>query len=277
MLTTTNAGAILTPAQVDELLVKPVLANSVAMNVAKVIRTSESSLRLPVLNADASAAWTPEGTEIAVSDADITEIDVTFSALKGLSVVSNELVADSNPEASGIVGASLARDIAKKLDAAFFGTTVNNGPAGIGSVSGAQAVATGTAFANLDPFHEAIAKAEEVGASVRAFVTSPAVALSLAKLKTGTGSNTHLLGPDPTSPTNRTLAGVPLYVSQFVEANTVWAVPAERTVIGLRQDVSVETDRSAFFSSDRTAIRAVLRAGFGFPHAEAIIKITVTP
>lgn len=108
-------------------------------------------------------------------------------------------------------------------------------------------------------------------------MTSPAVALSLAKLKTGSGSNAHLLGQDPTSPTKRTIAGVPLYVSQYVEDGVVWGIPSERTVIGLRQDVSVATDSSAYFSSDRTAIRAVLRAGFAFPHSEAVVKVTVEP
>lgn len=275
MLNTTNAGAILTPAQVEDLLIKPVLANSVAMNVARVIRTAASSVRIPILTGDASAAWVPEGSEIPISDSNFDEAVVRFDALKGLSIVSNELVADSSPEASAIVGESLARDIANKLDSAFFGATVANGPSGIGSVSGAQAVDAGTAVTNLDPFHEAISKAEEVGASVGAFVTSPAMALTLAKLKTGAGSNSHLLGQDPTSPTKRTIAGIPLYVSQYVEASAVWGIPEDRVIVGLRKDVSVETDRSALFTSDRTAIRAVLRAGFAFPHAESVTKIVV--
>lgn len=277
MLTTSNSGAILSPEQVTELLLKPVEAASVAMNVAQVIKTSASSLRIPILTSDAAASWTVEGTEIEIDEADLAELEIRFAALKGLTVVSNELVADSNPAAAGIVGQSLARDIAKKLDAAFFGATVANGPDGIGAVSGVQAVDVGGAIVNLDPFHEAIAKAEEVGASTGAFVTSPAVALSLAKLKTGSGSNAHLLGQDPTSPTKRTIAGVPLYVSQYVEDGVVWGIPSERTVIGLRQDVSVATDSSAYFSSDRTAIRAVLRAGFAFPHSEAVVKVTVEP
>lgn len=276
MLNTNNAGAILTPAQVEDLLVKPVLTESVATQVARVVRTGASSIRLPVVNADPSAAWTAEGAEIAISDPMIAEIDIRFAKLAGLTVVSNELVADSSPEASQLVGEALARDIARKLDASFFGTTVAHGPDGIGSLSGVQTVDAGSEWSNLDAFHEALSRVETVGASVGAFVTTPGVALELAKIKTGSGSNSHLLGQDPTSPTKRAIAGVPLFVTPAVEDGLVWAVPLARTVIGLRQDVSVETDRSAFFSSDRTAVRGILRAGFGFPHPEAVVKIETT-
>jgi HK97 family phage major capsid protein len=276
-MSTSNAAAILTPAQVDSLLVQPVLAQSVAAQVAKVVPVSGSSLRLPIVAADPTAAWTAEGAEIAVSDQDLDELTVTFKKLGGLTVVSNELIADSSPEASQLVGEGLARDIARKIDAAFFGSTTTNGPSGLGSVSGVQAVDAGAAFANLDAFHEAISLAETVGATVSAFVTSPAVALALAKIKTGTGSNAPLLGSDPTAPTKRTIAGVPLMVSSAVAAGTVWAIPFQRTVLGMRKDVEVTTDTSAFFTSDRTAVRAILRAGFGMPHPAAIVKVATTP
>lgn len=140
-----------------------------------------------------------------------------------------------------------------------------------------QSVDAGDTWTNLDAFHEAISKAETVGATVSAFVTTPAVALALAKIKTGTGSNAPLLGQDPTSPTKRTIAGVPLFVSPAVAADTVWSLPLQRTVLGLRKDVEVVTDTSAFFTSDRTAVRAVMRAGIGFPHAAAIVKVATTP
>ncbi|MBX9147975.1 phage major capsid protein [Rhodococcus qingshengii] len=240
--------------------------------VAKVISTSASSLRIPVVSRDPQASWTAEGAEIALSDQAIEEVSVNFRALKGLTVLSNELLADSSPEAAALVGDGLARDIANKLDSTFFGTRVAHGPDGLGSLSGIQSVDAGV-VANLDPFHEAISLAETVGAQTGAFVTSPAVALALAKIKVGAGSNTPLLGQDPTAPTRRTIAGISLLVSAAVEADTVWAIPAARAIVGMRQDVQVVSDKSAFFSSDRTAIRAVLRAGFAFPHVEAIVKV----
>ena len=48
------------------------------------------------------------------------------------------------------------------------------------------------------------------GAQTTAFVTSPAVALLLATIKQATGSNQPVLGLDATSPTSRSVLGVPL-------------------------------------------------------------------
>ena len=46
--------------------------------------------------------------------------------------------------------------------------------------------------------------------------------------------------------------------------------------IVLRQDAQVESDRCVLFTSDRVAVRAILRAGFGFPNQAPIVKIATT-
>ncbi len=128
---------------------------------------------------------------------------------------------------------------------------------------------------NLDFAAQAMSKIEQAGASCTAFVTSPATALALATIKTGTGFKAPLLGPDATSATSRSLLGVPLFVSRFVAADTVWALDGSRTWIVVREDATVETDKSVFFTSDRVAVRAVCRVGFAFPHPASICKITL--
>lgn len=65
-------------------------------------------------------------------------------------------------------------------------------------------------------------------------------------MKVATGWTTPLPGADPTAPTSRTIAGVPLYVSRFVAANTLWAVDGSRVWVVLREDATVESDRSVF-------------------------------
>src|SRR3954468_6880718 len=121
-LTTGTAGPLLTPEQVEDLLVLPVLAASVALNplVSTVVRLTGSTYRIPKVTADPSAAWVAEGAEIPVSDLTTNELVVTPSKVAGLSVITSELAEDSSPEASTEVGAGLARDIARKVDAAFF-------------------------------------------------------------------------------------------------------------------------------------------------------------
>lgn len=55
----------------------------------------------------------------------------------------------------------------------------------------------------------------------------------------------------------------------------MWLVPRDKVFVVLRTDPEVIADRSAYFSSDRTGIRCVLRVGFGHPHQEAIVRVVI--
>lgn len=276
-ISTSNSAGILSPEAILELFVKPVTRDSVAAQVATVVNVAGSSLRIPTLESDSTASWSAEGSELAISDPDIDEIDVVFKKVTGLVVVSNELLADSNGLAQQTVGDGLARSTQKSVDAAYFGSTVTNGPNGIASVSGISAIDAGAAWDSLDSFYEAIAAAENVGATIAAFVTTPAIALTLALLKVSTGSLQPLLGSDVTAPQSRTVAGVPLLVSPAVGAGIIWGVPAARTYLAIRSDVTLDVDASPFFTKDSTAIRSTMRVGIAFPHPAAITKSTLTP
>lgn len=128
--------------------------------------------------------------------------------IAGLTVVTNEHARDSFPVAQNIIGDGLSRDIARKIDLAYFGSRGSNlvQPKGLGNLTGFAAAAAGTAWANLDPFAEAIANADGLGLTIDSFVANLADALALATLKeTTTGSNKPLLGSDPTAATRRLL------------------------------------------------------------------------
>ncbi len=43
----------------------------------------------------------------------------------------------------------------------------------------------------------------------------------------------------------------------------------------LRSDTTVEADRSVFFTSDRVAVKATMRVGFGLVHAASVVRVTV--
>ncbi len=73
----------------------------------------------------------------------------------------------------------------------------------------------------------------------------------------------------------RQVLGVPLYVSEFVAANTLWAVDSSRLWLVVRDDATVEADRSVFFTSDRVAVKATMRAGFGFVHPQSVVKVSI--
>src|SRR5258707_9080237 len=115
-MSTTTGAPILTPAQVNALVIQPLIDQSVAAQVSTVVTTSSHDLRVPRVTADPAAAWTAEGAEIGVSDATLDEIVVTPKKLAGLVVVSNELAADTSPAALQVVGDGLVRDLRRKID-----------------------------------------------------------------------------------------------------------------------------------------------------------------
>jgi HK97 family phage major capsid protein len=275
---TTTDGPLLRPEQVGALLHATVGGMSVVLQIAKDrgILTGSTSYRIPIITSDAEAGWFAEGAEITPSDAVTDELIVTPSKVAGLTIISNELADDSSPEAVQEVGDGLGRDIARKIDKAFFSIVAAPAPDGLAAVAlvtGAVAE-TAASFTTLDAFAGAISAAEARGAVITSFVTSSTEALALAKLKDQTGSNRPLLGVDPTQPTKRTIYGIPLFVAPDVAAKTAWAIPSDRTYVIVRTGSRVDIDKSAYFSSDRTGVRGVMRIGFGFPDPLAIIKIT---
>lgn len=272
-MTTSSDSSILRPEDVGALVVQPVTAASVAMQVSTVVNTSSHDYRIPIIDSDPTAGWFAEGAEITPSDAGTDELVVTPAKVAGLTIISRELADDSSPAASQVVGDGLARDIARKVDAAFFGNTTTNGPSGLLSLAGVSIVDTGASLTNYDVFAEAISEAEAVGAGVTHFVANPADVLALAKLKTGTGSNEPLLGTAATNALDRRVLGVPLLASPAISAGTLWAIDKSRVFTVVRQGATLDVDRSAYFSSDRVGVRATMRVGFGFPHEAAIVKL----
>ncbi|MBI2700053.1 MAG: phage major capsid protein [Mycobacterium sp.] len=275
-LTTSGGASILTPEEVGALVIRPLMETSVAAQISTVVPTNSHDFRVPIVSADPTAAWTAEGAEITASDPTITEVLVTPKKLAGLTVISNELAADSSPAALQVVGDGLVRDLKRKLDAAYFSNTTTNGPSGLLSLS-STAVDAGDAWTNLDWAEAAKSAAETVYTTLTAFVASPATALALAELKEQTGSNKALLGSDPTQPTSRVIAGLPLYTSPAIADGIVWGIPQAHSIFVVRQDATVVTDTSVYFTSDRVAVRATLRIGFGFTYPAAVVKVAITP
>ncbi|MCV7002812.1 phage major capsid protein [Mycolicibacterium alvei] len=244
--------------------------------------TGSNSTRFPVIVEDPSNSWTQNGAEIPVSDPDINEIDVIPSGLKGLVVVTNELVADSDPSALDVVGQGLVRDLRTKLDAAFLGNTVANGPSGIESLTGVSET-TLSFDGSLDVIAEAVSLAENAGAPTVhpdglpnfSLVANPSDVLALSTAKVSDDSHQPLLGPDATKVTGRSALGVPIFSAPACEQGTAWLIPRDRVFVVLRDDPEVIADTSAFFSSARTAIRAVLRVGIAFPHEAAVVRVAI--
>jgi HK97 family phage major capsid protein len=269
-------GGIL-PEDYGDLIEKPVSRGSLAYQLSTVVATGAHEFHVPVLTDDPSAAFVTEGSEITADDVTLSEVVKNPAKVAGLSIVSREMANDSSPAAQEIIGLAIARDMVRAIDAAFFGNAAAPAPAGLASLAGVTEVAgTAASYANLDQFEEAILNAEVGGAPLTSFVASKATALELLNLKDEDGSNRPLLGYDPTNSTRRTILGVPLFVSPHVadDDRTVWGIPRTRSLVVQREDTELAVDRSAFFTSDRVAIRGIMRLTYAFPDESAIQKVT---
>ncbi len=275
--TTTNFAPLLTPEQVGDLVIRPLISESIAGQVLTAVSTGSHVHRIPIVTADPSASWTAEGQEIDVSDGTVTELEVEPKKLAGLTVISSELAADSNPAAADVIGAGIVRDLSRKVDQALFTATTVNGPGGLPGVVGISTVEVEDEYENVDPFSDAIYTAAGHNGTVTAWVTHPDTAKLLAKVKESASSNRPLLGADPTQPGRRQILGIPLLTSPYVEDTNgeVWGISSTHGYLVIREGAEVEADRSVFFSSDRVAIRAKLRVGFGFPAPAAMVRIAI--
>jgi HK97 family phage major capsid protein len=274
-LYTAGAGPILSPAEVESLVVRPVLDQAVSALVSTVVQIGTNQLRIPIVTADPQASFVAEGAEIPASDSAVTEQVVMSKKLVALSIISSELAQDSSPAALQVVGDGIVRDVKRQLDASFFGNTTPQGPSGFGSLT--TGVATnGGSWANLDSFEAAKANAETLHSQVTSFVAAPATVLALSTVKEygSAQSNKPLLQSDPTQPVSRTIGGVPLYSSPAVAADVVWAIPAQHVLFVIRQGTEVISDSSVMFTSDRVAIRCTTRVSYAFTQPMAITKIT---
>lgn len=274
--TTTGAPRAWLREDVLELVVEPLGLASVAAQVAT-FRTglTGNALRVPMVTKDPSAAWVAEGEEIPLSEAELDEAEAPYRKVAGLSVVSRELASDTDPDAAQQIGEGLVRDIARKVDTAFFGSNATNAkaPAGLENVTGIVRAVEAATFTNLDLFVDARMRAAGLGSPITAFVMNSTEARTLATLKKNGSTNERLLNASPTEAGLLAVDGVPVLVSDAVPARVTWALPGARCTVAVREDVSVESDRSAFFTSDRVAIRAISRLAFAFSHPGAITRI----
>jgi HK97 family phage major capsid protein len=268
-----NLQTAWTPEQYGQLIDVVIAEKSIAFQAGTVIQTANESIRFPMLTADPAVGWYAENTQITLTDPTTNELVVTPKAVKGLTQISNEAAEDSNPAVAEQVGRSLARSIAKKVDAAFFGNTVTNGPSGLLSLAGVNVIDTGTVtLTSLDPFHEAKAAALADGAELTHFILAPDVALTLSKAKQESSSNVGLL--DSTGVADgTTIAGVPVLVSTDVAAGNAWGIDASQILVVQRTGTTVVKSFDAAFDYDAVQVRATARISFGFPNPAGVVRL----
>lgn len=268
------ASGLLAPEDVQELLFDPLEAASIAAQATTILYTESHSLRIPLINKDPQAAWVAEGEEINVTDPEVGEAVTTPKKVAGITTLTAELLDDAVGDTATRVGNGLARDVGRRLDGAFFATTAPaDGPGGLGGVAFSSVNAGTENWVNSDPFVAAVFEAESNHANISAWFINPSDAANLSIVKESQGSQRNLLTPDPTIPGRRMIEGRPVLTTTDVAVGEVWGIDQTQAFTVIRKDAEVVADHSAFFTSDRIALRAVMRAGFLFINETGVVKI----
>lgn len=267
-----NLAPAFTPEAYGQLVDTVLAAKSVAFQAGTIVQTANETIRFPKWVADPATGWYAENSTIALTDPSNDEIVVTPKKVAGLTQISNEAAADTTPAVADQVGSALARSIAKKVDAAFFGNTVTNGPSGLLSVSGVGVIDTGATITNLDNFHAAKAAAIAAGANITVWILAPDVALKLSQAKQGTASNVGLL--DATGVGDGvTLAGIKVIVSADVPAGNAWGLDGSQVFVVQRLGTTITKSVDAAFAQDAVQVRGVARVSFGFANGPGIVRL----
>jgi hypothetical protein len=150
-----------------------------------------SSLTIPKLTVDAvAAAWLDPGEEFPTDDVQGESVTLTPKKLGLVTGIDVEAIEDASVATLDVVGNSLAKAIAQKLDARVFSTAAaDKGPAGLLGTFTPLAKALG-----VIPLLEAVATIQSKGGSPDTIYVNPADLVTLRTEPTETGGKLPLLG-----------------------------------------------------------------------------------
>ncbi|MFZ2240980.1 MAG: phage major capsid protein [Gordonia amarae] len=276
----TGAGA-LQPSAINDLIVEPVVKDSVAAQVSTVIIGAQGSkLRIPKIADEntVSNLFTAELAEIELLNPTVSQVELEWRKIAALSVLSSEVIQDSEMSVLDVAGRSLTRELVRKIDTAAFGDAAPaNGFAGLQSYHALFNDGFSTDASNADFAIEAAAAIRNVDGTPQVILTTPNVLVALQKAKVATGSEQPLFGTSAAAAVGQTVNGLPVLTSPHVKADTLYVIDPSALTFAIRRDVTLDTDSSAAFSVDGTMIRIVTRMAFGVVEPSKISVIDYTP
>ena len=116
-------GSVISPDEWSANFIDRLAAESVMLKAGiRRITTSRDALHLPRIDSDPAAAFYAEGAPITSTDPGYTDVVATPRKLASLQTISNELIADSNPDVIALLEMQVARALAFDLACEGSGT-----------------------------------------------------------------------------------------------------------------------------------------------------------
>lgn len=239
---------------------------------ARRVDTVAKQIHVPRLTSDGAADWYGELEEIAAGDPQGQDLALTPFKVAAVTVLSNEVVNDSDPAVLDTVGTAMTRAISLEADRALFagggGGTI--GPEGFVNHSPAlQKVTAGTI--TYDKIVTGGGSIAAHGGRADSLYVNPA---DYTKLQLQTdGFARPLIQPDPQGGGAVTIAGFKVHQTPALGAGTALLAQADQLVVAVRSDASVAFSTDAQFEKDGTVVRVVARVDGGIADANGVCLI----
>jgi HK97 family phage major capsid protein/HK97 family phage prohead protease len=275
----TSSGSPLSPSDFSVQLFQTLRPRSIALQSGvPVYNTDREKVFWPKLNTDGTAGLTAEGNAIGESDPGFTQISAEPVKLAAITQVSNELIDDSDPPIIQVLSNHISTVLALKLDNTFFngGTAPGGGTVvGLATLGSTQAGGTVTLTGGVAGTASYSTLLGAVGLLRAANSPEPYVIAAGPQLLTGLESMRDTTGQSVQPP-----PGFPNVYTSTAIANTAGTTVAymySPSQLGLvvRQDATVEVDRSRLFNQDESEIRGKVRFNTIAPNPSAVVKLTV--
>ena len=258
---------------------------SVLRGLFSSVQVEGDAIRIASQTSGLLAGWVAELAEKPLSDMSFGELTAHVFTAAGMSVASNQLLADAKWSVDYLIFTDLAKRLAIVEETGFIAGDGEGQPLGILNTPGVDAVevSSGNAEALLDEIvDQLMAVHEEHMAPASAILMNPRVWAKLVKARSsitdsyliGTGSNPF--GRNANDPTPGS-AGVGRVGSLFgtdvyCSGNVPTDIEGNQSVVivgdfseGLildRQGVTTDTSEHVFFTTNQTIFRAEERVGF---------------
>ena len=283
-------GAAVTPVDQPDAFFDLLAPKSVGLASGfSVLPTSRGEVHVPRITEDSLANWTAEGQPITESEPDGDTVIARPKKLAGLTMINNEVLKDSTPQALAISEYSLLRSMSLKLDLGSSPEPASRpSRSASGNTPGIQVQdmgVAGAAIEDLDPFVDAIAALEAANAEATAIVLSPRSWKAIMHLRESTDSLKPLIDPggNGTGAPRRTILGVNVYVTSQLPVNethgaaanasSIYVYEARQIVAVRRQDAEIVVAPLAGFNTDETGVRVIARWDVVVPNPLAVVRI----
>lgn len=298
---TDSSGGFLVPPDISDELIRLRDAGGVLRNLIPSQQITVDELRIAAVDNGLAVAWTAELAEKIQSQFTFSELSANVFTAAGLSVASNQLLADNKFNVDQMIFADFAKRFVSLEETAFLNGSGTGQPLGIRKTAGVTSIPLkGTKATDLiDAITDAVTTIyTEYFGGPNAIVMHPRTWGFLVKAREEGTPNGYVVGAPSTiygrnpgdnlpgytgAPLPRgELLGLPVYTSPNVPTNLgegeescVFVGNWSEALILDREGITTATSEHVFFTSNQTVFRSEERVGFSaarYPKAFAVVE-----